>query len=223
MSDAAREDDSCFDGLTSEFLSEYNITDGIPTESINALHPSVKNRVFIKLFGRELESVHVKALARLCLDAVPHSSLSLPERKKAVIESSRLTVTDDKQEELIASPFCVKLVKGEHRVCEGFAIYVSDNATNIYKSETQVAIASDKICGELYARNRVTGDRILMGGMHKSLKKLMCDNKIDLALRDKLPIICDSEGIVFVPFIGVCDRVKTKKNKELTYIYLISG
>ena len=120
-------------------------------------------------------------------------------------------------------PFSVQLVFGRNRISDTFLLYVSDTDTNIYKSETTAAIASDKICGSLYARNRLPGDRILMGGMHKSLKKLMCDQKIDLSIRDKLPIICDGDGIVFVPFVGICDRVKSKKNEQMTYISLISG
>ena len=222
MSDSAREDDSFFEKLTSEFLSEYNITDGIPTERINSLHSSIKNRVFIKIFGTELETVHVKALAHLCLDSVPHSSVSLPGNRRAVIESDRIILDADRQKNK-PTTFSVQLVHGENRISDTFLLYVSDTDTNIYKSETQGTIASDKICGELYARTRLPGDKIVIGGMHKSLKKLMCDNKIDISLRDRLPIICDSEGIVFVPFIGTCDRVKPKKNNKMTYIYLILG
>ncbi len=222
MSGTAREDDSYFGNLTYEFLSEYNITDGIPTERINALPSSLKNRVFIKIFGTELETVHLKALTRLCLDSVPHSSVSLPGIRRAVIENGKISVdTDSKKNN--QDPFSVQLVLGGNRISDTFLIYVSDTHTNIYKSETTAAIASDKICGSLYARNRLPGDRILMGGMHKSLKKLMCDQKIDLSIRDKLPIICDGDGIVFVPFVGICDRVKSKKNEQMTYISLISG
>ena len=222
MADAAREDDSYFNELTSEFLSEYNITDGIPTERINALPSSLKSRVFIRIFGTELETVHVKALSRLCLDSVPHSSVSLPQKNRSIIENGKIKVDTDRRRDE-SDPFSVRLVSGENRISDTLVIYVSDSDTNIYGAKTAAAIATDKICGNLYARNRLSGDKILMGGMHKSLKKLMCDNKIDLSLRDKLPIICDEEGIVFVPFIGVCDRVKTKKNKNLTYISLISG
>ncbi len=222
MSDSAREDDSYFGSLTNEFLSEYNITDGIPTERINALPSSLKNRVFIKIFGTELETVHLKALSRLCLDSAPHSSVSLPGIRRATIENGKITVDTDRQKNE-TSPFCVGLTLGGNRISDTFEIYISDTDTNIYKSESTAAIASDKICGSLYARNRLPGDRILMGGMHKSLKKLMCDSKIDLSIRDKLPIICDGEGIVFVPFVGICDRVKSKKNERMTYISLISG
>jgi hypothetical protein len=53
-----------------------------------------------------------------------------------------------------------------------------------------------------------------MGGMHKSLKKLMCDKKIPLDERYRLPVICDGDEIVAVPFVGVCDSYRIKKDAE---------
>ena len=47
-----------------------------------------------------------------------------------------------------------------------------------------------------------------MGGMHKSVKKLMCDKKIPIDLRHRLPIICDDDGIVAIPLVGVKDGAK---------------
>ncbi len=62
-----------------------------------------------------------------------------------------------------------------------------------------------------------------MGGVHKSLKKLMCDKKVPLDMRDRLPVVCDAEGILYVPFIGVRDGASTKKFEKKTYISLIIG
>ena len=44
-----------------------------------------------------------------------------------------------------------------------------------------------------------------MGGMHKSLKKLLCDKKVLLGIRGILPVICDVDGILYVPFVGARD------------------
>ena len=70
---------------------------------------------------------------------------------------------------------------------------------------------SAKICGSLYARGRAEGDKIRMRGMSKSVKKLMCDMKIPIELRARIPIICDDDGIVAIPFVGVRDGVAIKK------------
>ena len=93
----------------------------------------------------------------------------------------------------------------------------SHNAKNVYKKEILLSIDSDKINGALIARNRMAGDKIYMGGMHKSLKKLMCDKKIPIEQRDRIPVLCDDNGIVAVPFIGIRDDVKCVINKNTKY------
>ena len=140
MASSAREDDSYFEGLTSEFLSEYNITDGIPTERINSIPSSLKNRVFIKIFGTELEAVHIKALSHLCLESVPHSSVSLPGNRRAVIECGRMFF-DTEQKKESPTEFSVKLCYGENRLSDTFLLYVSDTDTNIYKSDEIIILS----------------------------------------------------------------------------------
>jgi hypothetical protein len=44
----------------------------------------------------------------------------------------------------------------------------------------------------------------------KSIKKLLCDKKIPLETRYRLPIICDDSGVIAIPFVAVADRVKPK-------------
>ena len=79
-------------------------------------------------------------------------------------------------------------------------------------------IDSAKINGMLFARNRIAGDRILMGGMHKSVKKLLGEKKIPLALRRRLPVLCDDEGIVAIPLVGVRDGVTPANDDSATMI-----
>lgn len=67
-----------------------------------------------------------------------------------------------------------------------------------------------KINGALTVRSRQAGDRIRVNGMNKSVKKLLCDLKIPLELRYRLPMICDGDGIVAIPFAAVRDGVKYK-------------
>ena len=53
-----------------------------------------------------------------------------------------------------------------------------------------------------------------MGGMHKSVKKLLCDKKIPLDERCRIPMICDNDGIVAIPFVGVRDSSDPKKKRD---------
>lgn len=94
----------------------------------------------------------------------------------------------------------------------------SQNAKNIYKKSTILYIDSAKIRGTLKARQRRAGDRIRLGGMSKSVKKLMCDKKIPLELREKLPVICDENGIVAIPLLATRDGAVAKNNSNATVI-----
>ena len=75
---------------------------------------------------------------------------------------------------------------------------------------------SAKINGTLYARNRKAGDRIFLGGMHKSVKKLLSEKKVPLSLRQRLPILCDNNGIVAVPTVGIRDGVAPDATTDST-------
>ena len=54
--------------------------------------------------------------------------------------------------------------------------------------------------------------------MSKSVKKLMCDKKIPLELREKLPVICDEDGIVAIPLLATRDGAVAKNNSNATVI-----
>ena len=84
---------------------------------------------------------------------------------------------------------------------------LTNDSTQIYNLSTSALINLDRIKGRIYARPRREGDRILLGGMHKSLKKLISDKLSHLSLEERraLPVITDGEEIIYVPFIGASD------------------
>lgn len=85
---------------------------------------------------------------------------------------------------------------------------------NIYKKSIHATIGFDKIKGTIVARNRRAGDTVLLRGMSRKLKKLLCDKKIPD--RDRLPVICDDDGVLFVPGIGVRDGAYDKDGLRIT-------
>lgn len=60
--------------------------------------------------------------------------------------------------------------------------------------------------GKMYLRSRQSGDSICLSGGTKSLKKLFIDRKIPAAQRDRVPVLCDEEGILGVVGIGADKR-----------------
>ncbi len=211
LSRVAREDEALLQSLADELISDSSIS----LDVFNSAPSPLRVRALFRLFGRELEEVHIEALTRLCTSGAPHSELSLPGKITAIIENGRLT---KKTDFVSVEPYELPLRAGENRIFGGLLLYVCDNDTIIHTSETAVSIASDKIVGTLTVRSRRPGDTIVMRGHHKSLKKLMCDAKIPLALRDALPVVCDDNGIVFVPRIGLRDGMAAKKFEKTVYI-----
>lgn len=134
---------------------------------------------------------------------------------RAEVENGWLTFTTDapapKNSRL--DEYFVPLCDGVNEVSQINAEIIigeTQKDKNIYKKSIKLTLDSDKIKGTLSVRERRPQDKLRMLGCSKSIKKLMCDMKIPCELRPRLPIVCDDEGIVAVPFVGVADRCYVK-------------
>jgi tRNA(Ile)-lysidine synthetase-like protein len=112
------------------------------------------------------------------------------------------------------------LEKGKNNLGNRFSVVISDSKA---VDGITAAVSTDKISGNLFARQRISGDRIRIGGMSKSVKKLMCDKKVPLEFREHLPVIYDQNGIVYIPYLGIRDGMSAKNDDKVTYITLIDG
>ncbi len=81
-----------------------------------------------------------------------------------------------------------------------------DFRKNIYSLFITAGLFSDIIGKDVFLRPRKSGDRIRLGGMSKSIKKLLCDKKVPIEERDELPLLLIGERVLALPYIGVCDR-----------------
>ena len=84
---------------------------------------------------------------------------------------------------------------------------------NVYKNFIYAAIGFDKIKGSVTVRERRAGDSIVIGGIRRKLKKLVCDRKIPD--RETLPVICDGDGVLFVPGIGTRDGAAAENGLKI--------
>ena len=220
LSASLRADAAYLDSMRDTLL-EAAEGNSIELERLASSHEAISSRAIISLYknvsgGKALEYTHVEAILRLCEKATPHSRISLPGHVEAVIENGRLIfkAASEKKE---TEPYCTELLEGSNYIsqtnCE-IIIGYSQNTKNIYKNSILMSLDSATICGKLFARNRQAGDRILSGGMHKSLKKLMCDKRTSVELRSLLPVICDDKGIVAVPYVAIRDGARAKEGSE---------
>ncbi len=77
-----------------------------------------------------------------------------------------------------------------------------------------VSLDREAIVGDMYVRSRQRSDCFTVRNINRNLKKCFINKKIPASIRVLIPVICDSQGIVYVPFIGAADRVYNKKSKD---------
>ncbi len=224
MSDSLRADALCLDSMAEWFLSETREGYFIDTEKLCGSPSAITRRALMSLFfeiseGATLEYDHIKALFELAEKSTPHSSLDLPYGIRAVIENGKLGFTKAQKPEknYDLPPFEQKLTIGENvldSISARILLECDGETKNIYKKSMNLYVDSDKILGDIVARERRAGDKIRMNSMSKSIKKLMCDKKIPIELRPRIPVICIGDEIVAVPFLGVADKYRITPNTK---------
>lgn len=193
--------------------------DGIALEVLDGLHPSAIHEALSGAISRsglscELERVHVKALAELSKKGEERSSISLPNGICGRISNGRLVFEPEAREKKMAESYEIELKKGENTLPDGSTVLILDfdGDENIYKFATKARIDFDTI--NTIARNRREGDRITVRGVRKSVKKLMCDEKLDVSLRDRIPLVCEGDTVLCIPGVAVCDEAFAKKGRS---------
>ena len=229
--ESLREDLCYLDSVADEYLKRE---DRLKTDELAMLGKPIFCRVMSRLYGTEndsmLEGVHLDALYELVRKGREESSISLPGKKRAVIEGGKLFFRNENErtEKTDVCPDEMTLSEGKNifgdyvLLLEKVRSTQSSHSTpevqkqkeNIYKLFTQVYLESDKIKGKLCVRCRKNGDKIRFGGMSKDVRKLFSEKKLELRKRSSYPVVCDNEGIVFIPEIAVRDGAKIAKNDK---------
>lgn len=93
---------------------------------------------------------------------------------------------------------------------------IGNNSKKINKKFLDNLIDCDKIVGKLFLRTRCEGDSFTLHNRRvtKSLKKLFNELAIPVELRDKIPVLCDDEGIVWVYSVGTHSRYRIDDNSS---------
>lgn len=222
LSDTARE-------LVDRDRKESGETAGVSLSLLKTLPPALSSRVLAHLFGAPpLTAKNREELMALAARATPHSSLDLPQGRRALIENGRLLVaTEEQLPPVTLAPTPIGM--GASALFDGKMLLVADSETsphemwfsakNIYKNATTIYINSDRIKNGLFVRTRKEGDRILLHGLHKKLRKLQNEVSLPLALRSALPLLCDKEGILWAPLTALRDGAVGDSLLRITLFY----
>ena len=183
-----RQDEAALDNLASGH-SAATVTE------LRALEPAVRNRVlekFLKTSGvREPEAQHIALAEALVFSDKPSAIAAFPGGVTIGRDYDRLTVisqTAPLETLMLSCPGATDLPQvGLRVICEpANGQPPGRNAFTVVTTGTPVV------------RCRVTGDAMRFPGGTKTLKKWFIDQKIPVPLRDRIPVILDSQGILGV-------------------------
>lgn len=209
LSRAAAEDDDCLTALAAAQTDSCKAAHGgWSLESLTALHPAVAKRILNEAYTAAvmthcgmtdekstLAAVHLEHLMTLCRKG--NGDIDLPAGIRATLSQGILYFLPKKELSPTLPTVPTRLPVGETPWDGGrMVIRVEESATPLPLATDERVISSalfPKTVLPLWARQRAEGDVILNHGMHKKLKKLLCDKKVPEPLRDRLPLICTGD------------------------------
>ena len=134
-------------------------------------------------------------------------SVSVGGGFKTTVFNGKLILESEEQSEDRA--FCVKIPEPLGAYEYPYGTLVLQQAQNVYDLSKHQSFDYDKIEGNLVAHSRQVSDSIrLRGRPEKRLKKLFNETHIPLRDRDRLLVLSDEKGVVFVEGFGVAQRAE---------------
>ena len=188
-----------------EFSARQNLDGSFSLNDFADLHISVALRV-IKLYAEkagasEISNTHIKQLYHICLNG----GEAQLHRCMFIAKKGRLY---KKEQNSLNKSFSVEVLPAKQ---EEFS-----NAQKINNLLLKSYIDCDKIVGKLVIRTRQSGDSVKLKNKNgtKSLTKLYNEYNIERELREKLPVLADDNGVIFIHKIGVAERVAADDNSK---------
>jgi tRNA(Ile)-lysidine synthase len=222
FSESVRIDDDYLDCVAENALENASLGEcSYNTELINSLHPSIKNRVIYKAverFSKETPDSKKINLVLSCINEKTKIQLyknCYCETKENVLNffnnDNTIEYKIEEQEipceEDFNMTFGELVVKGE---------YFSKTSQKINDLLLDNLIDCDTINGNLILRTRNEGDKITLRKrkVTKTLKKLFIEECILKDERDKIPVISDDNGVVWVSGFGVNKNNAVKEDTK---------
>ncbi len=221
MSGIVRRDD---DFMLKTAHEKLNGRGFVTRSEINELHEAISSRMLVMLYNSvkisnsTIEERHISEIMALSKSGKKESSVSVPGKMKAVIEKDIVYFTKSETNSETQKDFryprdgsvykndlyIVTISRGIHSE----HIKLSNDEENIYKLSTLRSFAFDKIKNTLIIRNRTEGDSYRYGGIRHKVKKLFIDSKMSSREKSLIPILCDDDGIFWIPGFASRDGIK---------------
>ena len=206
------------------FLAAHGDTTEVSVDALDALPAAVLypvlNRMYQNAGGKTLARTQAEAVQRLVSARKKGHSVDLTGSITAKIDGNNLhfLVADTEEAEML--PFPVALTMGENKIGVHIRLYLNItppeelSAHCRFQARTRVPASA---LPTLHARARQNGERCRSGGMTRPLKKLLCGADSHAKAR---PLICDENGILWLPGFCTADRAQDSKMIDLFYLEL---
>lgn len=217
---ALSEDEAYLSELADRLLHESETEAGLLCEKLSGEPSPIRVRALMRWVEKHTgycpERVHLTALDSLLNPETNGAEAALTGDFVALRERGLLRLVKRVRTKTALTPFPLQL--GETLLFDGrvrVRVEQIDGQTKIHNLSTESYIILKKnsaiINNSLHWRKKCDGDTLFSGGMHKKLRKLYGKAEIPPHRRELLPILCDSEGIVWAPFAGARDGVPIQK------------
>lgn len=239
-----REDEQCLGQLAAHLLAEASVETGLLRAALAKAHPAIAKRALrdwaFAMSGQTLTTCHLDAMLQLCAPTSTSKRLCVPGGV-VVAERECLRWQDMTDESGVPTPFefpfsertterpelgfslCV------NRICLGQHQTVTQNDKNVYNPFIRDTLMFGTIVGYTQAqdtslvwRSRRPGDTILFRGVNRKLRKLQNEMGIPPAMRDRLPLLCLGDTVLWAPFIGPRDGAFSPVNQDSSAAYRLT-
>lgn len=217
MGELLRDDEKFIQSVCDKIITENKIRTRINTELFVSQERPVASRILMYLAKETLDRKAIDACLKLAKYGSVGQYVNLPN--KLSFKKERGYVKFVKTESLTKASYNIKLKDGLNYIKEADTV-ISLNC-ELIPEKKYVLVEAIKLLteGQLYVRSKKDGDKMLQGKMTKKLKTIFCDKHIPSHHRDKIPLICDDKGIVYIPSITARDGAKCRNANTVIKIY----
>lgn len=214
------QDSAYLERLAAENLSQCRREDGLALAAIDS-EPAIKSRVLRQWLNENGAEADHDTLQRLLLLSERGGKQNISGNRFCVVKDGILRF----EEKTEPQPYFSFPLEGEQTIeMPSGAVYSflwadkekMKSIQELFKNSTYKYIDSRKITGKLRIRQRQNGDkiRIFPRNITKSIKKLFNEAQIPPKMREKLFLICDEHGIIYVENFGFDQRVAPQPDTD---------
>lgn len=206
-----RQDEDFFAGQVNAVWQE-SFSKKLPCEVFTKLHPALRVRVLTRFLSENGVTADSAMLERAEGLIEGKNGRKIPLSGTAVLfRRQDCLIVEEKAEAVPA--YRLPLTEGENRLPGGIVVIVEEGKKTKRAPENEEMTAwslhfsnlSAALRAGYFWRLRNEGDAILRGGHHNRLRKLWREAGVPEELRDRLPVLCDKDGIVWAPLCGFAD------------------